>query len=228
VKRTGILGWFKNEFFGMNLDRSPGFPELRLYLSLNAWTSRVAAVGAYLLLIAIATLFLAGVFQTPPATWPIAIWGWAWVLGWVLVIFACVFLGLPKYARGFSRRDNYIHLNPDGLKVVWFGKITFWAWSEINGFITLTGRSVRRYVYLKGEKPGQGVYIPTPPQILETYAVGAHGYSDQSDLLNDWLERYGSPEPGFSFLASENAMWVRFGKRINTFFGVPDRDETNR
>ncbi len=213
VKRAGILGWFKNEFFGMNFERAPGFPELMLYLSLGGLIWR-----AFLL------------------SFMVSITGmWAWlmilsfnasepVLGLIFVppMLAFAYFGVFKTALGLSRRDNHLHLMERGLEVVAFGKKTFWAWEEINGFWAMSSRSqYSTEVVLKGAKPLPAVsYRSSIPEHLASYAVGAHGYQYVSHLLGDWLERYGSPEPAFMGVHAQ----------INRFFGVPtdDRGKTKR
>jgi hypothetical protein len=226
VKRAGILGWFNDEFFTMNLERSPGFPELTLYLSLGSLISRafvfafmlgITGMSAWLMILtfnqALPTDRTVGLIFVPPT-----------------LLFA--YFGVFKTARGFSRRDNHLHLTERGLEVVAYGKKTFWVWEEINGFSSGYGR--RRYVTevaLKGAKPLPPVsYRSSIPEQLEPYAVGAHGYQYVSHLLNEWLKRYGSPEQAFLDAHDGNTPWLRQGARITRFFGVPDsdRDETKR
>jgi hypothetical protein len=213
VKRNGVLGWFNDEFFTMNFERSPGFPELTLYLSLGSLLWRafllvsmlgITAMWAWLMILSFNASELAfGLIFVPP-------------------MLAFAYFGVFKTASGFSRRDNHLHLIERGLEVVSYGKKTFWAWEEINGFSSEVGR--RRYfteVVLKGAKPSPPVsYRSNIPEQLESYAVGAHGYQYPRDLFNAWLERYGSPEPAFLETHDKNAQWVRIGKRINRFFGV--------
>ncbi len=225
MKRTGILGWFNDEFFTMNFERSPGFPELTLYLSLGSLLWRafllvsmlgITAMWAWLMILSFnASEPAFGLIFVPP-----------------MLLFA--YFGVFKTASGFSRRNNHLHLDERGLEVVAYGKKTFWAWEEINGFLSGVGRGRARYVtevVLKGARPLPPVsYRSSIPEQLEPYAIGAHGYQYPRDLFNAWLERYGSPEPAFLDAHDGNITWLHQGARINRFFGVPtgDRGETKR
>ncbi len=187
VKRTGILGWFNDELFGMNLERSPGFPELRLYLSLWSLISR-ALLFATMLAIAgmCAWLMILSFNASEP--------GLGLIFAAMMSVFA--YFGAFRIASGFSKRQNHLHLNEYGLEVVDFGQKTFWAWNRIEGFTLQVGRtSSRTWVGLKGAKPLPPVFYRTRiPEDLDAYAIGANGYSNLRGILNAWLERYGAPE----------------------------------
>ena len=187
VKRTGILGWFNDEFFGMNFERSPGFPELRLYLSLWSLSSRAFLFAAML---AIAGMWAWLTILSFNASEP----GLGLIFGTMMLVFA--YFGAFRIGSGFSRRQNHLHLNEHGLEVVAFGQKTFWAWSQIEGFALQGGRSSSMtQVILRGAKPLPAVFYRTHvPEDLDVYAVGANGYSNLRGILNAWLERYGTPE----------------------------------
>ncbi len=213
MKRTGILGWFNDEFFGMNLERAPGFPELTLYLSLGGLIWR-AFLFAFM--VSITGMWAWLIYLSFNASEP----GLGLLFVGLMLLFA--YFGVFRTARGLSRRDNHLHLDERGLEVVAYGKKTFWAWEEINGFWAMSSRSqYSTEVVLKGAKPSLHVsYRSSIPEHLASYAVGAHGYQYVSHLLDDWLKRYGSPEPAFMGAHAQ----------INRFFGVPtdDRGETRR
>jgi hypothetical protein len=203
----------------MNENPVPGFPEVTFYLGLGTRINRIAELFGGLLLVTVLLMWLVGIGTTSQL-----FFGWGFKLLLLVSIISLGYFALFKKIRGLSRQDNYLDLNENGLKCVNYGKTTFWAWNDIEGCVTYdSNRSSGTYVYLKA------VNSKSPSvQVLASYAVGAQGYWDLGGVLNDWLKRYGAPDPEF-LMKKNSALWLRLGVRINRLFGISNdnRDDIN-
>ncbi len=207
-------------------DAESEFPELKLYLGFETWSIRfVVVLGFSLLLLGSLSWLVYLIFTTQVSEE----WGFELFLGLLVVV--CWSFVLRKAIRGFSRLDNYLRLNQSGLTCVNFGISTFWAWNEINGFlgIRLRWTLVGIWVHLKGSKAQPFISFRLPqPTNLEPYVVLGQTDSSLKNVLNRWLERYGSPEPEFLKTQDENAQWFRLEDRINRFFGISSSDHNQQ